>query len=348
MTQPLRQPSDASSRPAVSVRSVDAAQARVEAIASAVRTIEIEQAGLASLCGALKGALGVAFAAAVETIAGARGRVIVSGIGKSGHVGRKIAATFASTGTPSFFVHPAEASHGDLGMITSDDVVLALSWSGETAELRDVLHYATRFRVPIVAVTSRIDSALGRAADVNLILPRVGEACPHGLAPTTSTTMQLALGDALSVALLENRRFTPGDFKRFHPGGKLGAVLAFVRDVMHAGDAIPLVPLGTKMSEALIVMSHKSFGCVGVVDGDGALVGIVTDGDLRRHMGPDLVASTVDTVMSRSPRTVLPDHLAAAAMSEMQGREITALFVVENGRPVGLVHIHDLLKLGIA
>lgn len=348
MTQPRRQQSDAPARAQSSVRSVDTSQARVEAIASAMRTIEIEQAGLASLCGALKGALGVAFAAAVETIAAAKGRVIVTGMGKSGHVGRKIAATFASTGTPAFFVHPAEASHGDLGMITSDDVVLALSWSGETVELRDMLHYATRFRVPVVAVTSRIDSALGRAAHVVLILPRVGEACPHGLAPTTSTTMQLALGDALSVALLESRRFTPGDFKRFHPGGKLGAVLAFVRDVMHDGDAVPLVRTGTKMSEALIVMSQKSFGCVGVVDAEGALVGVVTDGDLRRHMGPDLVAAPVENVMSRSPRTIKSDDLAAGAMSEMQGRAITALFVVDDGRPVGLVHIHDLLKLGIA
>lgn len=345
MTSPLRTTSKSSAAP---FRPADAARARVEAIASAVRTIEIEQAGLASLGGALKGALGVAFAAAVETIAGSKGRVIVSGMGKSGHVGRKIAATMASTGTPAFFVHPGEASHGDLGMITRDDVVLALSWSGETAELRDVLQYATRFRVPVVAITSRVDSALGRAADVVLILPKVGEACPHGLAPTTSTTMQLALGDALSVALLESRKFTAVDFKRFHPGGKLGAVLAFVRDVMHVGDAIPISPLGAKMSEALIVMSQKSFGCVGVVDGTGALVGIVTDGDLRRHMGPRLIEASVEDVMSRSPRTVAPDDLAAGAMSEMQGRAITALFVVEDGKPVGLVHIHDLLKLGIA
>lgn len=341
----MSQPAKASPAP---FHSVDAAQARVEAIASAVRTIEIEQAGLASLSGALKGALGAAFAAAVETIAAARGRVIVTGMGKSGHVGRKIAATFASTGTPAFFVHPAEASHGDLGMITSDDVVLALSWSGETAELRDMLHYARRFRVPIVAVTSKVDSALGRAADVVMILPRVGEACPHGLAPTTSTTMQLALGDALSVALLESRKFSPGDFKRFHPGGKLGAVLTFVRDVMHSGPAVPLVSLEAKMSEALIVMSAKSFGCVGVVDASGALAGVVTDGDLRRHMGPALTEAPVTEIMSRTPRTISPGDLAAGAMSEMQGRAITALFVVENDRPVGLVHIHDLLKLGIA
>jgi arabinose-5-phosphate isomerase len=349
MAQPLRfQPSAPPLAPVEAGRDRNEAAARVAAIASAARTIEIEQAGLASLGGALKGALGVAFAKAVATIGAARGRVIVSGMGKSGHVGRKIAATLASTGTPAFFVHPAEASHGDLGMITSDDVILALSWSGETAELRDMTQYARRFRVPVVAITSSAESALARAADVAMLLPRVGEACPHGLAPTTSTTMQLALGDALSVALLESRKFTPGDFKRFHPGGKLGAVLAFVRDLMHVGDAVPLAPVGAKMSEALIVMTQKSFGCVGVVDEAGALVGIVTDGDLRRHMGPDLTAMPVEAVMTRSPRTIAPDDLAAGALSELEGRSITALFVVEDGKPVGLVHIHDLLKVGIA
>ena len=319
-----------------------------ESIASALRTMELEAAGLAQLGKALGGPLGAAFARAVELIAGARGRVIVTGMGKSGHVGRKLAATFASTGTPAFFVHPGEASHGDLGMITSDDVILALSWSGETAELRDMLHYARRFRVKLVAITAQANSALGKAADVGLVLPRATEACPHGLAPTTSTTMQVALGDALAVALLESRRFTPSDFKRFHPGGKLGAVLSFVRDVMHSGAATPLVASGAGMAEALIVMSAKSFGCVGVVDAGGDLIGIVTDGDLRRHMGPDLTAKTVDEVMTRSPRVVRPDDLAAEAVSVMQGRAITALFVVEGGRPVGLVHIHDLLKLGVA
>lgn len=348
MAQPLRTPSadvvDAGG--AIGHEEPDAAAS--EAIDSAIRTIEIEQAGLASLAGALRGALGVAFAAAVEIMSAAKGRVIVTGMGKSGHVGRKIAATMASTGTPAFFVHPAEASHGDLGMITSEDVVLALSWSGETTELRDMLHYAGRFRVPLIAVTASLDSALARAAEVVMVLPRVGEACPHGLAPTTSTTMQVALGDALSVALLEGRRFTPGDFKRFHPGGKLGAVLTFVRDVMHVGDAVPLIAAGAGMSDALIVMSQKSFGCVGVVEEDGRLIGIVTDGDLRRHMGPELVSMRVEQVMTCSPRTVAPKDLAASAMSEMQGRAITALFVLESGRPVGLLHIHDLLKLGLA
>jgi arabinose-5-phosphate isomerase len=322
--------------------------AAAAAVASASRTIEIETAALEALRAALDDELGPAFAKAVARLGGATGRIIVSGMGKSGHVGRKIAATFASTGTPSFFVHPAEASHGDLGMITPDDVVLALSWSGETAELRDLLNYSRRFRVTVVAVTSSATSALGRAADIALLLPKVAEACPHGLAPTSSTTMQLAIGDALAVALLESRKFTPGDFQRFHPGGKLGAVLTFVRDAMHVGDAIPLAPLGTPMSEALIEMSRKSFGCVGVVDGDGALVGIVTDGDLRRHMGPNLTGMPVEAVMTKNPKVIAPDDLAASALSELQGRAITALFVVENGKPVGLVHIHQLLKLGLA
>ncbi|WP_020177472.1 KpsF/GutQ family sugar-phosphate isomerase [Methylopila sp. M107] len=340
MAQSLR------STPAAAPRDVSDVESSAS-VAAAIRTVEIEQAGLGSLAGALKGALGLAFARAVETIVASKGRVVVSGIGKSGHIGRKVAATLASTGTPAFFVHPAEASHGDLGMIAPDDVILAISWSGETAELRDILQYAHRFRVPLVAITSSLESALGRAADVALVLPHVGEACPHGLAPTTSTTMQLALGDALSVALLESGKFTPGDFKRFHPGGKLGAVLTFVRDVMHAGDAAPLIRSGAPMSEALLVMTQKSFGCVGVVDEAGMLIGIVTDGDLRRHMGPGLTAMAVDQVMTRSPRVIRPDDLAAGAMSELEGRAITALFVVDQGRPVGLVHIHDLLKLGL-
>ncbi|MFC7051927.1 SIS domain-containing protein [Hansschlegelia quercus] len=310
--------------------------------------MEIETAALEALRAALDDELGAAFAKAVARLANATGRIIVSGMGKSGHVGRKIAATFASTGTPSFFVHPAEASHGDLGMITPDDVVLALSWSGETAELRDLLNYSRRFRVAVVAVTSNAASALGQSADIVLLLPKAAEACPHGLAPTSSTTMQLAIGDALAVALLESRKFTPGDFQRFHPGGKLGAVLTFVRDAMHVGDMVPLAPLGTPMSEALIEMSRKSFGCVGVVDGDGALVGIVTDGDLRRHMGPNLTTMPVEAVMTKSPKVISPDDLAASALSELQGRAITALFVVEDAKPVGLVHIHQLLKLGLA
>lgn len=348
MIQPLRSVAAASPEPTPLRASSAPVSARHASVQSAGRTIGFEAAGLQALQAALEGPLGEAFARAVETISASAGRVIVSGMGKSGHIGRKLAATMASTGTPAFFVHPAEASHGDLGMITSDDVVLALSWSGETAELRDILHYAHRFRVPVVAITSRPESALAEAAEVALILPRATEACPHGLAPTTSTAMQLTMGDALAVALLESRKFTPGDFKRFHPGGKLGAVLTFVRDAMHSGASVPLVTTGTPMSEALLVMTAKSFGCVGVTDGDGDLIGIVTDGDLRRHMGPELTAKTVDVVMSRSPRTVAPDDLAASALSVLQGGAITTLFVVHDRKPVGVLHVQDLLKLGVA
>jgi arabinose-5-phosphate isomerase len=315
-------------------------------IASALRTIATEEAGLSALADALRGPLGPAFAETIAKIRAAKGRVIVSGMGKSGHIGRKIAATLASTGTPAFFVHPSEASHGDLGMITSDDVVLALSWSGETKELGDVIDYAARFGVTLIAATSALGSTLGRAADICLALPRVDEACPHGLAPTTTSLMLLALGDALAVALLEARGFTATDFRVFHPGGKLGAVLHFVRDVMHGAEAMPIVAGGTAMSDAILVMSAKGFGCVGVVDHDKRLIGIVTDGDLRRHMAGDLMARKVDEVMTKAPKTIAPDVLVGEALLVMEGR-ITALFAVEAGRPVGLVHMHDLLRIGL-
>src|SRR5499433_464802 len=256
-------------------------------IDSALRTLEAGSGGIAALAAAMQDGLGRPFASAVDLIRAANGRVVVSGMGKSGHVGHKIAATLASTGTPAFFVHPAEASHGDLGMITRDDVILALSWSGETAELKNLIDYSRRFRIGLIAVTAEADSTLGQAADVALILPQAREACPHNLAPTTSSLMQLALGDAIAIALLESRGFTAIDFANLHPGGRLGAVLTFVRDLMHTGSAIPLAPLGTPMSEALVEMSAKGFGCVGIVDG-GTLVGIITDGDLRRHMRSDL------------------------------------------------------------
>lgn len=316
-------------------------------VESAIRTIETEANGLIELASKLRGDLSSNFALAVSAIARARGRIIISGMGKSGHVGRKIAATFASTGTPSFFVHPGEASHGDLGMVTSEDVVVAISWSGETSELRDIVQYTRRFNVPLIAITSRLDSSLGREADIPLILPRSAEACPHNLAPTTSTTMQIAIGDALAVALLESRSFTPKDFRRFHPGGKLGAVLTFVREAMHSGSSVPIVSLSTLMSEALIIMSAKSFGCVGVTDSMGVLVGVVTDGDLRRHMCLGLTSMRADEVMSHAPSVVGPDDLAAFALSEIQKKAVTALFVVDGGKPVGIVHIHDLIKLGI-
>jgi arabinose-5-phosphate isomerase len=269
-------------------------------------------------------------------------------MGKSGHVGRKIAATLASTGTPAFFVHPGEASHGDLGMITPDDVIMALSWSGETAELKNLIDYSRRFRIGLIAVTAEGASTLGKAADVVLVLPQAREACPHNLAPTTSSLMQLALGDALAIALLESRGFTAVDFGLLHPGGRLGALLKFARDVMHSGQSTPLVPIGTKMSNAVLEMSAKGFGCIGITDGEGRLVGIVTDGDLRRHMRGDLLNASVEEIMTCSPKTVRPDQLVSEALELLNAMKITALFVVDAGRPVGIVHIHDLLRAGAA
>jgi arabinose-5-phosphate isomerase len=317
-------------------------------IASALRTLETERDGLGALATAMCDGLGQSFVAAVEAIRAARGRVIVTGVGKSGHVGRKIAATLASTGTPAFFVHAGDASHGDLGMITSDDVMLVLSWSGENEELRDLINYSRRFRITLVAVTVNADSTLGKAADIVLVLPPAREACPHNLAPTTSSLMQLALGDALAIALLESRGFTAVDFGVFHPRGKLGAALKFVRDVMHPGAAVPLIARGAPMSEAIVEMSAKGFGCVAVVDGEGKLAGLITDGDLRRHMGADLLQAPVDQVMTASPKTVRPDQLASEALQLLNSSKITALIVVDVGRPVGIVHFHDLLRAGVA
>jgi len=332
------------------VRSEGIAHERAGAlIQSALRTLEAEGEGIASLVAALHDGLKAPFVAAVELIHKAKGRLIVTGMGKSGHVGRKIAATFASTGTPSFFVHPGEASHGDLGMIAPDDVILALSWSGETVELKDLTDYSRRFRIGLIAVTARADSTLGLAADVVLTLPQSREACPHNLAPTTSSLMQLALGDALAIALLEHRGFTAHDFRVFHPGGRLGAMLKFVRDLMHGGDEVPLAPLGTRMSDAIAEMTAKTFGCVGIIDQKGHLVGIITDGDLRRHMGvPDVLNREVDAVMTRAPVTVRPDQLAAEALEILNTLKVTQLIVVEEGRPVGVVHFHDLLRAGVA
>jgi arabinose-5-phosphate isomerase len=318
------------------------------AIASATRTLDLECDGLAAVRAALDNGLAAPFAEAVALIKGVRGRVIVSGIGKSGHVGQKIAATMASTGTPSFFVHPTEASHGDLGMITRDDVILALSWSGETLELKNIITYSRRFAVPMIAITSNAASALGQQSDVVLQLPRVKEACPHGLAPTTSTVMQLAIGDCLAVALLESRGFTAQDFKMFHPGGSLGASLKYVSDLMHKADRLPLAGKSTPMAEALVVMTEKSFGCLGIVDGKGKLVGVVTDGDLRRHMGAKLLKATAGEIMTAKPKTVAPTMLASAALELINASRITSLFVVDKGKPVGIVHVHDLLRAGVA
>lgn len=307
---------------------------------TARRVISDEETGLRLL----REGLGNSFVTAVETILQARGRVIVSGMGKSGHIARKIAATFASTGTPAQFVHPAEASHGDLGMVTQDDVALVLSNSGETPELADLIAHTRRFRIPLIGVASNPDSTLLRQADVALVLPKAPEADGSGVVPTTSTTMTLALGDALAVALMRHRRFTPEDFRTFHPGGKLGARLSKVSDLMH--NDLPLVSESTPMSEALLEISRKGFGVVGVTDAAGRLIGIITDGDLRRHMD-GLLSHTAAEVMTRNPRTIPPDALAEAAVAVMNQFKITSLFVVADDRPQGIIHIHDCLRAGV-
>ncbi|WP_244635975.1 KpsF/GutQ family sugar-phosphate isomerase [Chthonobacter albigriseus] len=318
-------------------------------IASALRTLDITGTAIDAVRTAIgAGPLGAALAEAAQLILGAKGRLIVVGVGKSGHIGRKLAATFASTGTPAYFVHGAEASHGDLGMIGEDDVILALSWSGETAELADIVTYSKRFDVPLVALTSGAGSTLDKAASVTLLLPKVQEACPNGLAPTTSTLLQLMVGDALAVALLEEKGFSPTDFRVFHPGGKLGAQLTLVRDLMHGAEHLPLLPEGRPMSEALMVMTARGFGVVGITAPDGRLVGVISDGDLRRHMSPDLTAKTVDAVMTRAPKTVAPTVMASEALDFMQTRKIGVLFVVEDGRPLGIVHVLDFLRAGVA
>ncbi len=321
---------------------------RGAAVASAQRTIDLELQGLTAVHQGLGGTLAEPFTRAIDILTATRGRVIVTGIGKSGHIGQKLAATFASTGTPAFFVHPSEASHGDLGMIVRDDCILAMSWSGETVELSNILTFAGRFAVPLIAITSRRDSALGRAASVVLELPRAPEACPHGLAPTTSTTMQLAIGDCLAVALLEAKGFTAHDFKVFHPGGSLGAKLKFVADVMHTGDRLPLAADTEVMSRALVTMTEKTFGCLGIVNAAGRFIGMITDGDLRRHMGANLLTSTTEQIMTRKPNTLRPNMLASAALEEINRFKRTQMFVVEAGKPVGIVHVHDLLRAGVA
>jgi arabinose-5-phosphate isomerase len=318
-------------------------------IASAVRALSVESEGLGALSAALRDGLGGAFVAAVELIRAMPGRVIVTGMGKSGHIARKIAATLASTGTPAFFIHAADAGHGDLGMIAPEtDVIMALSWSGETAELKSLIEYSRRHRIKLIAVTARGDSTLGNAADVTLALPEAREACPHNLAPTTSSLMQLALGDALAITLLESRGFTATDFGLLHPAGRLGAMLRFTRDLMHTGASMPLAKLGTRMSDAVVEMSSKGFGCVGIVDAHGMLVGIVTDGDLRRHMRPDLLSVTVDEVMTAHPKVVRGEQLATETLEMLNSAKITAVFVAEGRKPIGILHMHDLLRAGVA
>jgi arabinose-5-phosphate isomerase len=347
--------SNSSRRRKSSAPAGNAADAR--ALRSAARTLDLECEGLKALRAALNDGLRESFAATVATIAAAAGRVIVTGIGKSGLVGQKVAATLASTGTPAFFVHPSEASHGDLGMIRPEDTIVALSWSGEAVELGNIITYSRRFKVPLIAITSRAGSTLARQADVVLALPQAKEACPHGMAPTTSTTMQIAVGDCLAIALLERRGFTAQDYKVFHPGGSLGAQLRFVSDIMHTGDRLPLVPVGKVMGDALVTMTEKSLGCLGVVDAKGRLIGMITDGDLRRHMGPGLLRARVEDIMTRKPKTLPPDTLASAALEQLNTLKrgdasrppgVTQMFVVEKGKPVGILHVHDLLRAGVA
>lgn len=295
----------------------------------------------------LGAALGPAFVAALDLLDVARGRVVVTGMGKSGHIGNKIAATLSSTGTPALYVHPAEASHGDLGMVTASDAVIALSNSGETAELSDIVAYAARFSIPLIAVTGRANSTLAKESAVALIYPDAEEACPMGLAPTTSTTMMLALGDAIAVALLERKGFSPKDFQALHPGGHLGRRLLRVSDLMHKGDAVPLVGLAVSLADTIVIMTGKSLGCAGVVDDKGRLVGVFTDGDLRRAIGIQPLDTPAASLMTTAPKTLGPNTLASEAVRLMNQFKITNLFIIENDRPIGIIHIHDCLRAGI-
>lgn len=315
------------------------------AVATGRRVLSLEADALMAAAAALD----ERFSTVVERVAGIQGRVIVTGMGKSGHIGRKIAATFASTGTPASFVHPAEASHGDLGMITVSDLVLALSNSGETPELADIVAYCRRFSIPLVAIVGRSDSSLAKAADHVLALPDRPEACPMGLAPTTSTTAALALADALAIALLERKGFDADHFGLFHPGGKLGQKLVKVEQVMHRDDALPLVGTEATTAEAILEMTAKRLGCVGVRNATGELVGIVTDGDLRRHMAPELLARPAVDIMTPGPRTIRPQALVAEALAIMNkdDRPITVMFVVDEHKPVGVLHVHDCLRVGV-
>lgn len=337
-TRTSSQPADGGTRSGHMVESGE------NGIASARRVLKTEAAAIE----ALAASLGAEFIAALDVLADVRGRVIVTGIGKSGHVASKLAATLSSTGTPAFFVHPAEASHGDLGMITSEDVVLALSNSGETEELVDLVGYSRRFSIPLIAITGRADSALAENSTIALVYPSAPEACPMGLAPTTSTAVMLGLGDAIAVALLERKGFSTEDFHRLHPGGKLGRRLLKVSDIMHTGDELPLATPQAHMREVLLLMTAKRFGCVGLTDENGRLAGVITDGDLRRNMSDALLAQTAEQVMTTGAQTAGPDMLASEALGLMNTRSITNLFVVEGGRPVGILHVHDCLRAGVA
>ncbi|MCW8836504.1 MAG: KpsF/GutQ family sugar-phosphate isomerase [Rhodospirillales bacterium] len=311
---------------------------------SARRVLRLEAQALDALSQSLDGG----FVRALDLLSGIKGRVIVTGMGKSGHIARKIAATLASTGTPAFFVHPGEASHGDLGMVTVDDAIIALSNSGETPELSDIIAHAKRFAIPLVAITRRADGTLGESADVVLRLPDTPEACSMGLAPTTSTTATLGLGDAIAVALLDRKGFSASDFRSLHPGGQLGLRLLKVSELMHQGDELPLTGPDTPMSQAIIEITSKRFGCIGIVDATSRLLGIVTDGDIRRHMDEGLLRKPVSEVMTVDPKTIRPQALASEAVQVMNATGITNLFVVDEGIAVGVLHLHDCLRAGVA
>jgi arabinose-5-phosphate isomerase len=315
-----------------------------EIIMAAQRVLETEIAGM----NALKASIGPEFSQIVIKVAALKGRLVCAGVGKSGHVARKIAATLASTGTPAMFIHPTEASHGDMGMIGPDDAILALSKSGEVSEMSDLIAYAKRFSIPLIAMTANADSLLGRAGDHLMLLPLAEEACGETRAPTTSTTMQIAYGDALAVALLEQRGFTAQDFRVYHPGGKLGAMLKSVSDLMHHGDDLPLVAAATPMMDALLTMTEKRFGATGVIDEAGLLVGIITDGDIRRRAGGDFGSLKASDVMTTNPMTINPEALAGAALAALNDKGRTVIFAVDaSGKPVGILHVHDLLRAGV-
>jgi arabinose-5-phosphate isomerase len=315
-----------------------------DTLARARRVLKLEAAGL----DALSAALDESFVRAVEILEKVEGRIVVTGMGKSGHIAHKIAATLASTGKPAMFIHPGEASHGDLGMIGEKDGILAYTNSGGTPELGDIVAYSRRFKLPLVLVTSNVGGEFVEQADVTLVLPPAEEACFIGMAPTTSTTLMMALGDALAVVLMERVGFSVDDFKQRHPGGQLGKRLLKVSDLMHSGESMPVARPDQTMADVLPEMTAKSLGCVGIVGADGKLAGIVTDGDLRRHMGDDLLRRKVVDIMTKAPRTIRPTALASEAVAVMNEMKITALFVAEKGRAVGLIHIHDCLRAGVA
>lgn len=314
-------------------------------LASAIRTIDSETETINKLKETLSDG---SLTRALDTMQKSKGRIIVTGMGKSGHIGKKIAASLASTGTPSFFVHPAEASHGDLGMITEDDVVIAISNSGESKELIDILNYCKRFGITLISITKNPESSLGKAGDIILRLPNNGEACPLGLAPTSSTTATLVLGDILTIGMIERNGFSKSDFNDRHPGGKLGSILQRVSDLMHTGEEMPLLEEHTNMQSALLEMTSKRLGCVGFVNKNGELTGIITDGDLRRCLSPKILDEQAFNIMTKNPKTISKDALASEALKIMHDKKITNLFVVESQKPIGVIHIHDLLNNGVA